>query len=88
MSDEQKERQVREQLRERVAELKKNDPFYRDTAGISADERLRRAKDNMARNIKEHAERSGKDVSYERANKQAADLANSIHREDQEKGKR
>lgn len=88
MSDEQREKEVRQQIRDRVAELRKNDPYYRDTAGVSQDERMRRARDNMARNIKEHAERTGQDMSFDKAQRKAAEIANSIHREDQQKGKK
>lgn len=46
------------------------------------EERLRAARDNTARQIKDHAERQGKDISYEQALKTASDIANQISRED------
>lgn len=81
-------KEAKERLREKLNELKKNDPDRRAALNTTVEKRMRGAIDNMTRDIKEHNHKQGRDLSEHAARKQATDLANSIHREDQEKGKR
>jgi len=49
---------------------------------------MRNTVEKTTRELKEHAHNMGKEMSDSQARKTASDLANSIHREDQQKGKR
>ncbi len=82
------ESKVKAQIRERLEQLKKNDPERRERLSKTVEERMRGAADKMTREIIEHGRAQGLDISESQARKKTQDLANSIHREDQEKGKR
>ncbi len=82
------ENKVKAQIRERLEQLKKDDPERRERLSKTVEERMRGAADKMTREIIEHRRNQGLEISESQARKQAQDLANSIHREDQEKGKR
>ncbi len=81
------EKQVRAQIKQRLEQLKKNDPERRERLSKTVEERMRGATDKMTREIIEHRRKQGAEVTETSARKQASDLANSIHREDKEKGK-
>lgn len=66
---------------------KSNDAEVQRRRMMSQDERNITARDAVAKNLYEHAQRSGQRMSYEQAHKKATEIAHRVLRKDGERGR-